>query len=126
MSTEAFGVSIEIENNMSRMAKGDVLNFSIVNKEDTQAVQTFRAMLYKADGTLVADKIVSDLENVNYAPEIAVPELEDGFYYFECTVSDSENELVKLRKEFFVYNDPAAMGSLSSYPWPTYRASAKR
>ncbi|MBN1649403.1 MAG: hypothetical protein JW874_15300 [Spirochaetales bacterium] len=110
------GVSLEIDTDFSRVDEGDILRFTVVNDSETQTKQRFDAKLYTADDIVIAEKTIEDLESVNYAPEIEIPALDTGYYYLKCSVSDAENQLVSVRKEFYVYLDPAEIEGLSSYP----------
>ncbi len=115
-NTGRAGAEIEILSTASVFASGEVISLSVVNYDDSQTDQELIINLYSDTEQLIAEYTIEDLAEWEYMPEVEIPELEDGFYYFVFSLYEDSSTLAETRKEFFVYRDASSVVNLSSYP----------
>ena len=94
---------------------GDIIALNITQKED-DVKYVLKISLYSALDELISEELIEDLDEYNNAPDVEVPDIEDGFYYFNFELTKDDNLVSKIRKNFLIYENNPSIVDLSSYP----------
>lgn len=115
---------VEVLSPSSVFSSGEIISLSIVNQGDSQITQELIIHLYSDTDKLISEFAIENLQEWDYMPEIEIPDLDDGFYYFLFSLYEADSTLAETRKEFFVYRDSPTVVNLSSYPPVIYPDSS--